>query len=346
MGDLNGGGDDDEKPMHDVRIDYGAASKGETPPGALLLQRQRPTPIIRAKPKSFRWLCQQYLGSAEFLNLEISTKEARRRIIDRLCQEYGNFPYEGVTRTAVATIADKLTASPSARNSIVKAFRYIYSWALERGYEDVDENPARDIKMLPSRNPAGHHAWTIGEIERFEDKHPIGTKARLALALFLYAGMPRVSDVVLLGRQHSTRDGRIRYTQQKNRHRSPVEIDIPMLEELRAVIDKSPTGDLTFLVTEFGKPFTAKGFGNKMRGWCNQAGLPHCASHGLRKAAATRLAELGCSDHEIMAMGGWTTLKEVQRYTRGARKRVMADNASSRLEQDIKRTKVSNPVER
>ncbi len=119
-----------------------------------------------------------------------------------------------------------------------------------------------------------------------------------------------------------------------------------MLEELRAVIDKSPTGDLTFLVTEFGKPFTAKGFGNKMRGWCNQAGLPHCASHGLRKAAATRLAELGCSDHEIMAMGGWTTLKEVQRYTRGARKRVMADNASSRLEQDIKRTKVSNPVER
>jgi hypothetical protein len=37
---------------------------------------------------------------------------------------------------------------------------------------------------------------------------------------------------------------------------------------------------------------------------------------GLRKAGANRLAEAGATDHEIMAWGGWTTLKEVQRHAK------------------------------
>ena len=40
--------------------------------------------------------------------------------------------------------------------------------------------------------------------------------------------------------------------------------------------------------------------------------------HGLRKAAARRLAEAGCSAHEIMAMTGHKSLAEAERYTRQA----------------------------
>ena len=83
-------------------------------------------------------------------------------------------------------------------------------------------------------------------------------------------------------------------------------------------IDAMSDANLTFLVTEFGKPFTAAGFGNWFRDQCNAAGLPKTLSfHGLRKAGATRFAEAGCNDHEIMSWGGWTSLREVQRYTRG-----------------------------
>ena len=32
--------------------------------------------------------------------------------------------------------------------------------------------------------------------------------------------------------------------------------------------------------------FTAPGFGNKFRDWCNEAGLPHRSAHGCRKAGA------------------------------------------------------------
>lgn len=69
-----------------------------------------------------------------------------------------------------------------------------------------------------------------------------------------------------------------------------------------------------------------------MRNWCDQAGLPHCSTHGLRKAAAARLAELGRSEHEIMAITGHRTSYEVIRYTRAASQKLRAKNAMKDFE--------------
>jgi integrase len=66
----------------------------------------------------------------------------------------------------------------------------------------------------------------------------------------------------------------------------------------------------TYLVTEFGKPFTKGGIGNKMREWCDEAGLPQCSAHGLRKAAARRAADLGATNKMLMAAGGWSNSAE------------------------------------
>jgi hypothetical protein len=73
----------------------------------------------------------------------------------------------------------------------------------------------------------GYHSWTPEEVLRYEQRHPIGTKARLALGLFLFTGQ-RKCDVVLLGRQH-IRGGVLTFTQQKNRNRSPVKLELPVL---------------------------------------------------------------------------------------------------------------------
>ena len=98
---------------------------------------------------------------------------------------------------------------------------------------------------------------------------------------------------------------------------------------------------LTFLVTEFGRPFTPAGFGNWFSDRCNEAGVPNnLRAHGLRKAGATRLAEHGCSDHEIMAWGGWATLQEVQRYTRAANRKRLALTAAAKLKS---RSQIYNP---
>ena len=62
-------------------------------------------------------------------------------------------------------------------------------------------------------------------------------------------------------------------------------------------MDKGELGAATFLVTDHGKPFaSAKSFGNKVWDWCDQAGLPHCTAHGLRKAGATIAAARAAAD--------------------------------------------------
>lgn len=108
-------------------------------------------------------------------------------------------------------------------------------------------------------------------------------------------------------------------------------MEIPIIPELQRIIEATETGDLTFLVTAFNRPFTSNGFGNRFRKWCNDAGLIHCSVHGLRKAAAARLTESGCTEQEIMAITGHRTSKEVTRYTRAASQKTRAQSALRRM---------------
>lgn len=122
-------------------------------------------------------------------------------------------------------------------------------------------------------------------------------------------------------------DGWLRFTQHKNRNRKPITLALPLLPALQAIIEATPIGEETFLVTEYGRPFTSNGFGNKMREWCDVAGLPACTAHGLRKAGAAIAAENGTTPHQLMSIFGWLTLAEAQRYTRAAAQKKLAADA-------------------
>ena len=89
---------------------------------------------------------------------------------------------------------------------------------------------------------------------------------------------------------------------------------------------------MTFLATPYGKPYTAAGFDNKFRQWCNEADLPQSSSHGLRKATATRLAGRGASADEIMSITGHRSLSEVERYTKEANKPKLADSSNGQVQ--------------
>jgi integrase len=68
-----------------------------------------------------------------------------------------------------------------------------------------------------------------------------------------------------------------------------------------------------------------------LRKWCDEAYLPECSGHGLRKACARRLAEAGATAPEIMSITGHKTLAEVQRYIAEANRELMADSAMNKL---------------
>jgi len=278
----------------------------------------------RTKPGSIGAAIAAYYGSAGYLALAPSTRRTYRNILERLRTEYGDGPVAGLKAKHVRTIIERKAAggTPHAANNLLKVLRVVLRYAVDLGWRDDD--PTLGVRPLSAKS-AGHHSWTEAEIAAFEERWPIGTRARLAMALLLYTGQRR-SDVVRMGRQH-VRDGSVDVTQQK----TGVSLTIQLHPELQKVLEAAPKGQLTYLTTRDGKAFTAAGFGNWFRDCCTEAGLPHCSAHGLRHAAGRRLAEAGCTPHQIAAVTGHRSLKEVERYTRAAEQRRLAQAAIGAL---------------
>lgn len=133
--------------------------------------------------------------------------------------------------------------------------------------------------------------------------------------------------MVKLGPQH-LKNGRIRITHTKTKATT----DVPIHPHLVETLDHHPLNNLAFLMTGQGRPFTAKAFGSFFRAACQRAGVEGRSAHGLRKAACRRLAEAGCTPHQIMAVSGHKTLSEVDRYCREAGRVDLATDAFDRLQ--------------
>jgi integrase/recombinase XerD len=99
-----------------------------------------------------------------------------------------------------------------------------------------------------------------------------------------------------------------------------------------AFLETLPKDGLTFLTTQYGKPFKdGASFGNQFGEWCDKAGLPKRSAHGLRKSAAERLVEAGCTTKVVQAITGHASLREVERYTKAAEQEKLARSAIARL---------------
>src|SRR5262249_20176396 len=111
------------------------------------------------------------------------------------------------------------------------------------------------------------------------------------------------------------RDGVLHVRQEK----TGAALAIPVHAELAAVLAGAASDHLTFLTTQYSKPFAGKSFTHWFAKACTRAGLSsECTFHGLRKAACRRLAEAGCTVHEIAAISGHVSLREIERYTKAA----------------------------
>lgn len=275
---------------------------------------------------TFAALCEAYYASATFERFDVSTQSWRRRALDRLRKEHGDKPVSLLQPRHVRDFRNELESQPIVANQRLKALKALFRWAIDHG--EADRDPTREIGALRI-DSRGHHSWTIEEVERYEARHARGTKARLAMALLLYTAGRR-EDAVRLGPANIVA-GRVVFTQAKNEHRKPVDIDVPLHPDLAATIAATKlTGTDTFLVTDYGSPYTPAGFGNWFRDRCIEAGVPGRA-HGLRKALLTRLANEGASAHEIMSWSGHATLEEAEHYTRAANRRRLADSGLAKL---------------
>lgn len=273
------------------------------------------------KPGTVAAVVASYLRSTELDGKAATTKSTRRNLLERLRREHGDKRLAKLEPQHVGRILGGLR--PFAKRNMLLALRALCAFAVQEGVITADPTAGHRVRLPRS---GGYKTWPDEFIEAYRQRHPVGTKARLALELLLNVG-PRRSDVVKLGRQH-LRNGEFAFRAQKNK----VAIDgIPMLPEVAAALAALPRSDaLTYLTTEYGKAFSPAGFGNWLADRCSEAGIPPgYRAHGLRKASATRLADNGASAHQLMSWFGWRTLREAERYTEAANRKRLARSAGA-----------------
>lgn len=283
-----------------------------------------PPPSKTIKANSLAWALERYRNSSSWAGLSTATRRQRENIFRAVIAAAGGEPLRSITNETIRAARERRKATPHAANNFLKALKGFFAWAVDERLVAAD--PTKGVKLLVGENDAqGFHTWSQEELNRFENRWPVGTRERLAYDLLLYTGLRR-GDAVRVGLQHVSDDVITIRTEKHRRGKPGEQVSIPILAPLAASIAATRTGDLTYLVTEQGRPWVKESFGNWFRDACRDAGCPGSA-HGLRKAGATRAAEQGATDRQLMAIFGWSTGRMAQHYTRSADRRILARDA-------------------
>ena len=292
------------------------------------------------RPTADRWaagtiddLLTRYYASGGFRRAGERRQRVIRGILEGFRVEYGRdkvagFRFDHIEAILLAKSRKRLVGrrwvgGTGAAISLHKQLKRLFRYAMKLGL--IDANPAEMAESVKAEQTGGRHTWTEEEIGRYRQRHPLGTKARLALEIILWTGQRR-GDAISFGPQH-IKDGKIEFVASKGRKT----MRLPASPQLLAAIRAMPSVGLkTYLVTDYGKPFTGDGFGNWFAERCKEAGVPGRA-HGLRKAIARRAAELEATQAMLKAIGGWEQDAEVATYTKGADQARLAEGILNRL---------------
>ena len=291
----------------------------------------------RARPGTVGYLVATYLVSAAFRNLAPATRAAKRGRLDWIREAIGQARYAALQPRHVEALMEK-KGGPEAANRLKKDMGQLFRFAAKR-YGFAGQNPAALADTHKVRSQ-GFHTWTGDEVETFRAAHPIGSKARLALELFLGTGAA-CQDAAAMTRAN-IRGPRLSY----RRGKTGQEVNLPILPELGKELAHLPRDQMMLLAhgTQ-GKGYTAGSLSNVFRDMCAEAGLNHCSAHGLRKACARRLAEHAATEWEVMAFLAHRTAKEASRYTAAANRAKLTTSGMAKLGADHERI-LSNLSER
>lgn len=264
----------------------------------------------------------EYLASADFLRLKASTQIVYRRALDQL-QPYDRVPIVDVRRRHILMVRDAFADRPGMGNQVLSAWQTILNFALDREY--ITASPYHKIRRLPK----GQHArWSEDQIAFALATFP--EWARRAVLLAIYTGQ-READLCAM--TWSDYDGEaIRVVQRKTGERVWVPCAAALRSELAAWRPEARA--VTILAQKRnGQPWKVPTFaaliGREIRSHSQLSGL---VFHGLRVSAATRLAEAGCTAHEIAAITGHRSLDMVAHYTREVDQKRNAKAAIVKLE--------------
>ena len=307
---------------------YRRALEGEVKPGK-----------FRTIDGSLGALCIAFYSSPEWSGMAHSTQTTYRRFIEFLRQDYADLSVRAMKRDHIVKLRDKIAtqkaqndaagatdkiqmSGPTMANRLVSILRMMLEFAVARGWRA--DNPATGIKPITVKSD-GFPTWTEDEILAFEAYWPVGTRERLAFDLLLYTAQ-RSGDVRTMTWKDIKGDT-IAVRQEKTK----TELVLPIHPRLKASLDVASRDYRTIVATKYGKAYSDGGFGNFIREAARTAGVQDRSAHGLRKSAATRLADAGCTEVQIQAVTGHKTTKELAKYIEARNQRLLAEAAMAKI---------------
>ena len=266
------------------------------------------------------WLIARYRETRAWTDLSMATRRQRENI--QVIAAAGEQPASKITGAALEQGRDRRT--PSQGRHFLDAMRGLFRWAAKAR---LAQDPTLGVDDPARPKSDGFRPWTEEDVAAYHKRWPIGTRQRVWLDVLLYTGLRR-GDAVQFGRQH-IRDGIATLKTAK----TGTEVTIPILPILLATLEAGPCGDLHFIVGAEGRAFTKESFGNLFREACREAGVPGSA-HGVRKLAATTMANNGATVPQLEAVFGWTGERMASWYTRSSDRRRLAKSSVHMLVND------------
>lgn len=308
----------------DFQRQYLAARRGEQP-------EPMKAASDYAKPKSIGWLVNLYL---EFLSSRVKagtmshkTLKKKRNLLSRLVLRPDR--EMAIPREKLLEMQDAMASTPAQADAFIEAVGVMYDWALERRH--VASNPARGIKKVYEKGD-GATPWKAADVRSFFATHRPGSKAHVAMSVLLWTGC-RIEDLTVLGRAHECLIDGVEAIRWAPLKKGSTEVSIPLLPPLKAATRAPTVQGATYVLGRGGKPFASGDSMSAMfKRWCRDARLDHLSAHGVRKGLAELLAEMGCSQYEIMAILGHSEAKTSEVYTRRVERWKLARSAIERID--------------
>lgn len=283
-----------------------------------------------------------------------ASQDTRRPILDSFAnrigkdgKRFGEHSIATIQRRHIQALLEGMM--PNAKRKWLQSIRGLMVWAADN--EKRADDPTQGVKIEKTIKSLSHMTWHPEQIEQYRKQHALGTVARLALELLLNIAARRY-DAHVIGPQHvqiSNKDGKKKlcWRLHKTLRSTAKMLKIRIMPNFQAALDAMPKTEgrkpaLAFLTNDYGKPFaSAAAFGNKFADWCRQAGLKPVMcedgrkrsyrAHGLRKAALVAAAQAGCTLHELMALSGHRSAKQLQEYLEEIEQEIMADSAIDKV---------------
>lgn len=283
---------------------------------AKLLNGVAPTPTRR----DFAALVRSYHASQRYKKLALRTARDYDKVTAWVAEKYGPLPVDGLQRKDVIRARDVNAKTQRFANYIVQVLRILMEHAIDLGW--TASNPVKGVELLKSTND-GRKPWPDGMVQAYRAN---ATGRALLIFEMLRGTGQRIGDVLKM-RWDDLSDGGVNIRQGKTGAR----LWVPLTPALRAVLASTPRAGLTICAQPNGKPTSYRGAADLVMAVRRKIGAEAFDIHSLRHTVASELLAAGCSDEQIAAVTGHTSLRSVQTYTATVRQISRAKEAREKM---------------